>query len=40
MFRRKRQLKACDYDKEVEALLSQMTLDEKIGQLNQRTVSA
>ncbi|MEZ3521649.1 MAG: beta-glucosidase BglX [Muribaculaceae bacterium] len=29
--------KACDYDKEVEALLSQMTLDEKIGQLNQRT---
>lgn len=28
---------AGDYDKEVEALLSRMTLDEKIGQLNQRT---
>ncbi len=26
-----------DYDKEVEALLKQMTLEEKIGQLNQRT---
>ena len=29
--------KASDYDKEIESLLSQMTLDEKIGQLNQRT---
>lgn len=28
---------ASDYDKEVEALLKQMTLEEKIGQLNQRT---